>query len=109
MFSGVWIRRITQAVAQEVKRHDSGNDEQAGNQCPRVKRYVADVLSLADQHSPADGRGAKADAQERKGFASIMPGMESVSEAIRWLVNIGTMWRKITRRSEAPTTLAART
>ena len=39
----------------------------------------------------------------------IMPGIDSVSEAIRWLVKEGTMWRKMMRSSLAPASLAAMT
>jgi hypothetical protein len=39
----------------------------------------------------------------------IIPGIKSVAEAIRWLMNAGIMWRQITRHGEAPIISAAAT
>src|SRR5438477_2483292 len=60
----VGVGGITQPIAHEVEGQHRDDDDQAGDQEPWREGQGLDVLRFLQEHAPADGRGADAEAKE---------------------------------------------
>src|SRR5882757_6677705 len=61
-----WVEAIAEMVAEEVEGHHGQENEDAGNQDPRVAREVLHVLRLREQVSPACGRFLDSEPEQRE-------------------------------------------
>ena len=58
------VRRVAQAVAEEVQRQDRHNDDHTGQQQPGRQRHRPDALGLLQEDALADGGGPQPQAQK---------------------------------------------